>query len=78
MEILEIINRRSPAVYTIDELQFALEKYIHKKKGVEVKINIFKGMPEDGILNQNQIMHMHRQHSELLLAFKDVQENYQK
>lgn len=76
MEIKEILTRPSPAVYTVEELQFAIEQYILKKKNQNVTIDIFKGMPD--VLNQNEIMHMHLQHQMLLSAFNDVQTNYYK
>lgn len=78
MEINEILTRRSPAFYTVEELQFAIEKYIEKKKNQKVTVNIMKGMPEDGVLNQYDIMKLSQQYTDLMSAFTHVQMNYNK
>lgn len=76
MEINEILKRRSPAHYTVEEIQFAVQEYIFKKKGVRVDINIYRDFPEDGILNQWGIIELDKQCTMLLSAFTDVQNNY--
>lgn len=47
MDIIELLTRRTGESYSIEEAQFVVEKYIEKQKGVKVKINIYKGMPEN-------------------------------
>lgn len=42
MNIDELLKRPSPQIYTVDEAKFIVEKYIEKKKGVKVDINVFK------------------------------------
>lgn len=49
MNIDELLNRPSPQVYTIEECQFVVQKYIEKAKGKKVTVNIYKnfGNPLD-------------------------------
>lgn len=76
MNIDEILKRPSPANYTIEELEYAVSEYIFKKKGQRVEVNIRKDLPKDMVLNQFQIMKLHKQHTDLMSAFGDVQQNY--
>lgn len=47
MNLIEILTRPNGQNVTIEEASFVVEKYIEKMKGVNVKINIYKGMPEN-------------------------------
>jgi hypothetical protein len=76
MDIIEIIDRSSPAYYTVEELQFAVEKYIEQKKGKSVKVNIYKGMPENMGLNHFWINKIDAEYSNLMNAFTVVQREY--
>ena len=53
MDLNEILNRKSPSVYSVEEMQFVVEKYIKFVKNVEVNINIYKGIDINN-LNQNR------------------------
>lgn len=75
MDIKEIIQRKSPAIYTVEELQFAVEKYIEQKKGQNVVVNIYKDMNMSQ-LTQHDILRMDSQHVMLMNAFNIVQQNY--
>lgn len=77
MDIIEILERKSPAKYTIEELQYAIEMYIKQKKDADVKVNIYRGVPENN-MNPFQIASLHEQHLKLLRAFETVQLNYKK
>ena len=75
MDIKEIIQRKSPATYTVEELQFAVEKYIEQKKGQNVVVNIYKDMNMSQ-LTQFDMLRMDSQHVMLMNAFNIVQQNY--
>ena len=75
MDIKEIIQRKSPATYTVEELQFAVETYIEQKKGQNVVVNIYKDMNMSQ-LTQFDMLRMDSQHVMLMNAFNIVQQNY--
>lgn len=76
MEINEILQRPSPAYYTQDEVIFAVEKYIEKKKGVKIKINILKNFQDLDSLNPFGIFALQKEYEKLLKAFEIAQQNY--
>ena len=78
MEINEILQRPSPAYYTQDEIVFAVEKYIEKKKGVRVKIDILKKYQDLDSLNPFGIFTLQKEYENLWKAFDIVQQNYNK
>ena len=47
MELKEIINRPSPANFTIPELEFVVQEYIRRVVGVSVEINVHKNVSPD-------------------------------
>ena len=75
MDIKEIINRKSPAHYTVEELQFAVEKYIEQKKGVKVEVNVYSGIMMNK-MTQFDILRLEQQYLKLMNAFDSVQRKY--
>lgn len=77
MNILEILDRPSPAHYTVEELQFAVEQYIKQKKNIDVTVNIFKGMPTtpEG-WDHSSIIKMDAEYTNLMTAFNIVQREF--
>ena len=45
MNLQEIINRPNGSVFDRKELEFVVEQYIYKMKGIRVNINTFQGIP---------------------------------
>ena len=78
MNIDEILTRKSPAVYEISEMEFAIEKYIEKKKNRIVKVNVHKGMGDLNNLNPFGQFALQQEYSRLMEAFSNVQNNYYK
>lgn len=78
MNIDEILKRKSPAYYTVDEMSFAVEKYIEKKKGIKVHVNIFKNFKKLDNLNPFGLITLKQEHNKLFNAFETVQLNYYK
>ena len=68
MDLNEILNRKSPSVYSVEEMQFVVEKYIKFVKNVEVNINIYKGIDINN-LNQIDVIRLHNEHNRLFNAF---------
>ena len=71
MDLNEILNRKSPSVYSVEEMQFVVEKYIKFVKNVEVNINIYKGIDINN-LNQIGVIRLHNEHNRLFNAFNIV------
>ena len=71
MDLNEILNRKSPSVYSVEEMQFVVEKYIKFVKNVEVNINIYKGININN-LNQLDIIRLHNEHNRLFNTFNIV------
>jgi len=44
MNVQEIVSRGTGSHFSPNELMFVVEQYIKEKKGVEVKLNILKGL----------------------------------
>lgn len=68
MDLNEILNRKSPSVYSVEEMQFVVEKYIKFVKNVEVNINIYKGIDINN-LNQIDVIRLYNEHNRLFNAF---------
>ena len=77
MNIIEILERSSPATYTIEEMQFAVKSYIKQVKNLDVEVNIYKNVPPTN-MNPFQIAQLHEEHISLMNAFQTVQLNYKK
>lgn len=43
MDLKEILTRKSPSFYTVEEACFVVEQYIYQVTNKKVKINIYKG-----------------------------------
>lgn len=52
MNLQEIINRPDNSTFETKELEFVVGSYIKEKKGVDVDINITKGVRFNHILTQ--------------------------
>lgn len=44
MDLKEILNRKSPSYYSIEECIYVVEKFIQQSKSVYVNINIYKNI----------------------------------
>ena len=77
MDLNEILNRKSPSVYSVEEMQFVVEKYIKFVKNVEVNINIYKGIDINN-LNQIDVIRLHNEHNRLFKAFNVAEKNLKK
>lgn len=78
MDIKEILERPSPAVYTIEELEFAIGKYIEKKKNVKIKVNVHKDFFDIEDINPFGVFQLQNEYHKLFNAFEIVQQNYYK
>lgn len=76
MDIKEILERPSPALYQIEEMEFAVEQYIYQQKNKVVKVETLRDFPKNGLLNQYGIMMYQDAINKLFLAFETVQKNY--
>lgn len=76
MDYIEIIERNSPAVYEVEEVQYVLEKYIENKTGQTVKINIFKNFQDLTKLNPFGEFVLQQEHSQLFNSFHKIQQEY--
>lgn len=69
MDIKELLSRKSPSIYTIEEACFIVEKYIFQEKGKIVKINIFKNVDMQNINDPISTMILTEQLQMLNYAF---------
>lgn len=76
MDIKEIIERPSPAMYTLEEMSYAIEKYIEKKTNKQVKINIFKNMSNIQDMNPWGIFMLQKEYQNIFNAFEIVQKEF--
>lgn len=78
MNIKEILERKSPATYTISEMEFAVQKYIHKKTNTEVSVNVHKNFQDLNNINPFGVFELQNEYQRLMHAFSIVQNNYYK
>lgn len=77
MNAKEILERRSPAYYTIEELEFLVSDYIYRKKGIRVKVNVHKEMPEGQVyLNPFGKFKIENEYKNLFNALEIIQKDY--
>lgn len=69
MDIKELLSRKSPSIYTIEEACFIVEKYIFQETGKIVKINIFKNVDMQNINDPISTMILTEQLQMLNYAF---------
>ena len=75
MDIIEILERPSPAVYSEEEMIFAIKEYIKQCKNVDVDINLYKGVDVNNPFARVQLS---QEYMMLNSAFEHVQLNYNK
>ncbi len=73
MNLQEIINRPNNSTFETKELEFVVESYIKDKKGVDVSINITKGVPINNMFTQHIFA---AQVEKLNTAFDYAQKHY--
>lgn len=78
MDIREILERKSPAYYTISEMEFAVQSYIQKKTNRTILLNVHKNFKDLNKLNPFAQFELQKEYSKLMKAFTIVQNNYYK
>lgn len=76
MNIDELLNRPSPQIYTIEECQFIVEKYIEKATNRKVKINIYSKIGDPYNLNPFGVFTVQMEIKKLWTAFLIASERY--
>lgn len=78
MNAIEILTRPSPAYYTVEEIEFVVADYVFKKKGIRIKVNIYKDLPSTGgiYLNPFGKFKMENEYKNLFKALEIIQQDY--
>lgn len=76
MNAIEILTRPSPSYYTVEEIEFVVADYVFKKKGVRIKVNIYKDLPQFGTLNPFGKFKMENEYKNLFKALEIIQQDY--
>lgn len=78
MNVIEILTRPSPSYYTVEEIEFVIADYIFRKKGIRIKINIYKDLPTTGDLYLNPFgqFKMENEYKNLFKALEIIQQDY--
>lgn len=69
MNLEELLTRPQGVAYSVEEASFLVEQYIKDATGQDVKVNIYKNMPNPANLNPFGQIILQNEHQKLFSAF---------